>query len=282
MGCGFSPLITPLDLHSRSGPLRKSLSRRFKNLMQKRLSGNIIYSVIGILCLAALMLSGRPMEGKQKPETSSTQAPETADLVVLVKPQPDAPLSITDTKVEPSDDPRMPTVQFTITNTTRKRIMAYAIRHDETLPQSTFSGDVTEISPDRNRALQAGAEVQSEITGIRYGEVPTSILLSVDFVEFADGKRWGPDTLNHGEMLDGVRAGVKAAKEVMLEKLEVDGPEVFARSLDAINVEPDSSGLHSSKWLEGFRTGTGWMRERVRSKGTDLIEIRRELRSSFE
>ena len=137
-------------------------------------------------------------------------------------------------------------------------------------------------SPDRNRAFQAGASAQLEITGIRYGERPKSMTLSVDFVEFVGGTRWGPDTFKHGEVIDGLRAGAKMMKEEMLKALEVESPEVFIHSLDSINVEPDQSNLHSSEWSEGFRSGVGWMRERVRRKGKDLVEIKRELRQSID
>ena len=107
-------------------------------------------------------------------------------------------------------------------------------------------------------------------------------MLSVDFVGFTDGTRWGPDTYKHGERIDGLRAGAKMAKERMLKILAVDGPEALIHSLDSINVEADQPDLHSSEWLDGFRHGVGWMRERVRSKGKDVVEIKRELQSSVD
>jgi hypothetical protein len=245
-------------------------------------SRSIIYGVIGIFCLAALMISGRPLAGKQKGEGATAQDSAKPNLLVLVKPQSTPPLLINGMTVDDSADPRMPTVQFTVTNNTRKRIMAYAIRHDATLPHSSFSGTVAVNSPDRNRAIPAGAQGQLEITGIQYSEPPISLTLSVDFVEFVGGTRWGPDTYKHGELIDGLRVGAKMAKEAMLRALEAYGPEVFIHSLDSIQVKADQPDLHSSNWLEGFRHGVGWMRERVRSKGKDLIEIKRELRHSSD
>lgn len=251
--------------------------------MKRRVkSSSLIYGVTGIFCLAALMISGRPMEVKQKGEVPPVQDSAKPGLLVLVKPQADSPLLITGITVDDPTDPRMPTVQFTIKNNTKKRIMAYAIRHDETLPHSSFSGTVAVNSPDRNRALPAGAEVQSEITGIQYSEPPISLMLSVDFVEFVDGTRWGPDTYKHGELIDGVRVGAQMAKEAMLKALEADGPEVFINSLDSIKVEADQPDSHSSEWLKGFQYGVDWMRERVRSKGKDLVEIKRELQRSID
>lgn len=238
----------------------------------------LIYAATGMLCVAALMISSQPLGVKQKGEASTIQDSAKSSLLVLVQPQTGPPLLITGMTVEDATDPRMPSVQFTITNNTKKRIMAYAIRHDATLPHSSFSGTVAVNSPDRQRALQAGAEVIGKITGIQYSEPPIRLTLSVDFVEFVDGTRWGPDTYKHGELIDGLRVGVKMAKEAILKTLEADGPEVLIHSLDSIQVEPDQPALHSSEWLEGFRHGVGWMRERVRSKGKDLVEIKRELK----
>jgi hypothetical protein len=219
---------------------------------------------------------------KQRSEIITPGNSAKSSLLVLVKPQPDAPLLITGITIDDSADPRMPTVSFTITNNTKKRILAYAIRHDTTMANSTFAGTVAVISPDRNRALRGGAEVQGEISGIQYSEPPLNLNLTVDFVEFVDGTRWGPDTLKHGERIDGVRAGAKMAKEVMSKALAEDGPDVLIHSLDSIKVEADQPDLHSSEWLDGFRHGVGWMRERVRNKGKDLVEIKRELESSMD
>ena len=241
-------------------------------------SRSIIYGVMAIFCLAILMASGRTMEVKQ--EGGKAQDSVKQDLLVFVKPQTDPPLLISGMTVVDAKDPGMPTVQFTVRNKTRKRIMAYAIRHDETLAHSSFSGTVAMNSPDRNRAIQPGAEWQLEVAGIQYSEPVISMMLSVDFVEFVDGTRWGPDTYKHGELIDGLRVGVKMAKEAMLKRLEADGAKAFVDSLDSFKVEPDRPDLHTSEWVEGFRHGVGWMRERVRSKGKDAVEIRRELRYS--
>lgn len=235
------------------------------------------YGVAGALCLAALMIGGRPMGNQQQIEASTAQTLPKSDILVVVKPQEDSPLLITGMKIADSTDPRMPVVEYTITNNTKKRIMAFAIRYDAMLADSTISGSITANYPDYNRALQPHIPVQSEVAGIQYPKPPVSIILSVDFVEFAGGRRWGPDTYKHGELIDGVRAGVKKAKEVMLKALETDGTEAFVHSLDAIKVAAEPSPAHSSEWLEGFRHGVGWLRERVRNKGKDVIEIRREL-----
>lgn len=251
-------------------------------MKMNRVKRSLIYGAMTIFCLAVLIIRGRPLEVQQKGETSEAQNPTKSNLLVLIRPQEDAPLLITGITAADSTDPQIPIIRFTITNHTKLRIRAYAIRHDATLPHSSFPGTIAVNFPDRNRALQAGASSQLEISGIKYSEIPTNLILSIDFVEFESGRRWGPDTFKHGEQIDGVRAGAKMAKVAMIKTLETNGLEVLLRSLDSINVEADQPDLHSSEWLEGFRHGVGWMRERVRSKGRNLVEIKRELQHSID
>lgn len=110
--------------------------------------------------------------------------------------------------------------------------------------------------------------------------MPDSITLSVDFVEFVSGTRWGPDTLKTGETIDGVRAGAQAEREVLLNLLLTQGIDALMRSLDSVKPEVDQGLPRSSEWLDGFRHGVGWIRERVRSKGPKHSEIETELRRS--
>lgn len=94
------------------------------------------------------------------------------------------------------------------------------------------------------------------------------------------GSRWGPDTLKTGDTIDGVRAGAQAEREVLLNLLTTQGTDALMRSLDSVKPEADQSLAHSSEWLDGFRHGVGWIRERVRSKAPKHSEIETELRRS--
>ena len=134
------------------------------------------------------------------------------------------------------------------------------------------------ISPDLERAFFPGQSPQMEITGIEYSGMPETMILSVDFVEFADGTRWGLDTMKTGERIDGVRAGAQAARDALMQILKTGGVDAVVRSLDTIEPQADQSSLRSSEWLDSFSTGVKWMRARVRRKGRDYSEIEKELR----
>ena len=237
-------------------------------------ANRIVLVGIGILCLAILVVSATPRKNQ-----TSTDRVEAKKPLMIVKDQPDSPLIITSVVVDYFPDARMPEVSFKVTNVSGKRIMVYAIKHVAALgSRGAFSGAVTIIRADRKRALRPGESPEGEISGIQYPQPPESLTLSVDYVEFVDGTRWGEDTLKNGERIDGMRAGADAEREALLKVLMTEGAEGVVRSLDSIMPEADQPSSRSAQWLDGFRGGVGTMRERVRNKGQSHSEIEKELR----
>lgn len=235
---------------------------------------SIVLIVIGVLSLAILAVSARP-RGNQ---TNADIVPEKKPLMI-VKDQPDSPLTITSVVVDYFPDARMPEVSFKVTNISGKRIMVYAIKHVAALgSRGAVSGSVTIIRPDRKRALRQGESPEGEISGIQYPQAPESLTLSVDYVEFLDGTRWGEDTLKNGDRIDGMRAGADAEREALLKVLMTKGPEEVIRSLDSIRPEAEPPSSRSAQWLDGFRQGIDVVRSGVRSKGSSQAEIEKELR----
>lgn len=250
------------------------LKEKFTMRKPKIKVNSIVLIVIGILCLAILVVSARP----RKNQTPTDRVAAKKSLLIL-KDQPDSPLTITSVIVDEFSDPRMPTVNFNVINNSGKPIMVYAIKHEAALgSRGTVSGSVTVISADRKHVLRPGKAPQGEISGIQYPQPPESLTLSVDFVEFVDGTRWGDDTLKNGERLDGLRAGANAEREALMKVLMNEGSEGVIRSLDSITPEADQPSSHSAQWLDGFRQGVDVTRGRVRSKGQSHSEIERELR----
>jgi hypothetical protein len=233
---------------------------------------------VGILCLAILAVGAGPRKYQDPVGRTITKRP----LLILKKNQPDSPLTITAVIVDDSPDSRMPTVHFTLINNSGKRIMVYAVKHEAQFSNGTVSGSVVVNLPDAKHALRPGRAPQVEISGIQYPQPPESLTLSVDFVEFVDGVRWGDDTLRTSERIDGLRAGASAEREILMKVLTTDGPEGVLRSLDLIKPEPNQVSSRSEEWLDGFRHGVGWIRERVRSKGENSSEIEKELKQPVD
>jgi len=126
--------------------------------------------------------------------------------------------------------------------------------------------------------LGPGQSAQLEIDTTDFNEPLEKLVLSVDFVEFADGTRWGLDTMKNAERVDGVRAGAKAERDALMRVLKAEGADGVARSLDSVAPEPDLASSRSKEWLNSFSDGVNWMRERVRRKGRNYSEIEKELR----
>lgn len=241
----------------------------------------IIPISMGLLLLALLVLGARPRMYQELRDRGANRMSPNKPQVLRMK-QPDSPLTINGISIDNSDDALMPTIRCNVKNNSREQIAAYAVKHEAVFSQraGTLSGSVAFNPVDREQGMRPGDTRQVEIGGLNYGEMPENITLSVDFVEFVSGTRWGPDTLKTSESIDGIRAGAQAEREVLLNLLMTQGTDVLMRSLDSVTPEADQNVRRSSEWLDGFRHGVGWIRERVRSKGPKHSEIETELRRS--
>jgi hypothetical protein len=108
--------------------------------------------------------------------------------------------------------------------------------------------------------------------------------LAVDFVEFADGTRWGDDTGKSGEMLDGLRAGGKAAIKRYREVLANEGADGVERALEVLNLTPPESQNKSVKWVDGFNSGISTVKSRLTAARAKAGKdgIKRELDKPFD
>jgi hypothetical protein len=236
-----------------------------------------VYVGVGLICLAILVVGARPrkdQEGKGAAREGSGKK-----LLVLRMKQPGSPLTLSRISVDDSQDPSMQTIHSNITNNGGRDVVVYTVKHEAVFSQytGTVSGSVMMIAADGENVMHPGDTRNVEIYGIKYGQMPQNVTLSVDFVEFIDGGRWGPDSLKNGERVDGNRAGAKAERDDLRKALVAGGTEGVIRSLDSIQPEPDQAVTHSPEWLDGFRSGVGWIRERIRSKGKDPSEVETEL-----
>lgn len=234
---------------------------------------------IGMMCLALLSVGA---ERPKKDQAPVDQSPSKEPLSVLAKQQPDSPLIITDINVDDSENPRMPTVRFTITNKSDKLILIHALKHEAPFERGGISTSIVGINPDRKMGLEPGQSLPAQFDTSHFNEPLKKLILSVDFVEFADGTRWGDDVQKTGERVDGARAGAKAARDALLQILLTGGANAVIRSLDSISPEPNRSIPRSEEWLSSFRGGVNWMCWRVGNRGASYIEIEKELRRPID
>lgn len=233
-----------------------------------------VFVTISLLGLAVLMASAH----QERNQFATEEFQGKKQPLIQIQAQEYSPLTITSAMAD-SDHKHKPVIHFSVTNNSANRILAYTIKHETTFKHGLVSGSTMVNNPGRKQALKPGESAEMQISGIEYPASPKNITLSVDFVEFVGGARWGPDTLNTGDRLDGLRAGAQAETEALTYKLMAEGPDAVIRSLDLPASLASQTVQRSPQWVDGYRHGVGWVRERVRSRGQSFSDIEQELQN---
>lgn len=204
---------------------------------------------------------------------------------IVVAEQPDVPLLLLSTFVD-SSDPLRPRYGYSITNNSDKPIRAYTIQESVSLgPGTPIIGTELVHSPAVKLFLKPHESRQKEGgRGSIYQTPPVEVELSVDFVEFADGTRWGVDANKSGETLDGLRAGGKAAVKRYREILVKEGMNGLEQALGSQDLIQPDNHPKSAKWIDGFNLGVSIVKSRLSAakKRDGRDEARRELEKSFD
>jgi hypothetical protein len=211
---------------------------------------------------------------------------QTTQLRVIAAQQPGSPLLIVPTFVDSADSLR-PRYGYTLTNVSDKPIRAYTVRFgvnmNEGIPITTGSEFVNMpaiklfLKPNETKQGEGGL-------GRSYDSPPVKVELSIDFVEFADGTRWGNDESISGDLLDGVRAGGKAALKKYRESIAIDGINQLEQAIaNSDSIQPDNQAK-SAQWKDGFRTGVSIVKSRLseakKKAGQDGVKL--ELEKPFD
>jgi hypothetical protein len=231
------------------------------------------FFVLGIFLGSLLFLYKLP---------SSSQA---TNLRVAVAEQRATSLVILPTFVD-STNSLKPRYGYSITNSADNAIVAYAIEEIVSLQSgSQISTTTLTHLPAKRLLLGPGASRQEEGgTGKTYDSLPTLITLSVDFIEFADGSRWGKDQVKSGERLDGERAGARAALKKYREIKSVGGVKKLVETFEASTAIVAEDKNKSSNWLLGFHHGSAVVRTRLRKAKTrgGEAEVEKELTKPYD
>lgn len=199
--------------------------------------------------------------------------------VLSIKEQPDVPLRISPINSDLTDT-TAPELQFELINTSNKPIRAYVIEQYDERGRAREVTSAHFVFPDL--MLQSG---RSTMDGISCStNTDEQITLSVDFVEFADGTTWGVDKHKYGEKIAGFHAGAFAATDKLIKVLDTHGQFAVMDAIKAgaTNIIPPKG--RSKRWVEGFRSGTNFIREHLqRANSTlDLSKAEVELRQLNE
>ena len=188
---------------------------------------------------------------------------------VSVRAQAGAPLRISSV-VDNSDDAETPLVEFVVENVGAQPIHAFWISYDTVAHGFNVTlgmginppGPELILPPGKRRAL-----------AISNGD-REKVVLSVDFVEFADGSTWGADTARYAESLAGERAGARAEAERLVKLLKTGGlqavKEAAAEKVDYPDLTPETR--REVSFLMGVRATRGRVLQASEKGGLPAVE----------
>lgn len=235
------------------------------------------------LCLGLLSRNGSnaPLASTKKspPLPIQTQAP-----AITAQTQTDTPLLISSPRIL-SWDGQDGEFAFELINVSGKPIRAYAIKQEvkaggAQLSSLSFSNlDLTNSPP-----LQPTQSVTNFDTCPAVSKKEQRITLSVDYVEFSDGTKWGVDSAKSADRSAGQRAVASLISKRLLKILN-DGnlnDVMSAIEAGAANIEPPA-GV-SEEWKEGFRSGSNSIAARLKNaqKRGGLSQVEQKLRELAE
>lgn len=184
-------------------------------------------------------------------------------LTVKVEPQPESPLQITSTKIL-SSDPYSPNVEFTVTNKGAAGIRAFTVTRNLVTDGGDRKAALFTHLANQRSVLQPGKAKTDSINEPYSPSFVNAIILSIDFVEFVNGKTWGRDSYNSAERLAGQRAGGGAALEHFRQALTSKGSPALLEDPTSDESDVPVPEGHSPEWQDGFKTGAALVRVRLK------------------
>jgi hypothetical protein len=249
-------------------------------LLDSRHTLLIRFSALGVLTFCLILFS---RESENSLGLSAASATQTQDSVITVEVQDNAPLTISSVASTSPNyaDPEILEFGYYIINTSPKPIRAYAIKQG--LSVDGTRGGVTVSLYNLQVANSVLRPNESSFIGDSASLTPGKkniVILSVDFVEFSDGSKWGSDSIKSSVQAAGQRAGAKSVSERLLQILNKGKIEDVIREIEEASTTVEVPPNESEEWRIGFRQGRVSVLNRLRrakvKNGTR--ELDRELR----
>ena len=208
----------------------------------------------------------------QSKPVSQPQAP-----VIVARNEPGSPLVISAERLVPKTE-QAPEVAYNVTNVTNKTITAFAIRLDVASGANVTSSvslvdlelSATDLPPNSSRS---GGDTYDNLSNSQH-----RVTLSVDYVQFSDGKRWGVDSVKSAELIAGQRAAIETITNRLAEVIRAVNANDIANVLESVaNLEPPPQ--HSDEWNNGFRGAARSLTNRLKraNQTGGLAQVNSEL-----
>ncbi|MCA1632920.1 MAG: hypothetical protein LC802_04160 [Acidobacteria bacterium] len=244
---------------------------------------------LALKCLAlVLLISGLILFSNDSTKSlfaSSRIQQDRAQLpAVSIEPQDSTPLRIVSATPLFLDSETY-TVRVILQNQSSKKVRAFAIAADNT--SGGNGGLVMFVNLARSNAVLVPTQMRSVDINYSQKGSPTNVTLSMDFVELSDGSTWGPDVNKSQDRLSGQRAGAKIEGRRIRELLKAKGVAAVLASISGETSGDNvasSTSEHSSVWQDGFRSGVGSVRYRIRQalQTGDSTQLEQEVTRPFD
>lgn len=253
-------------------------------ILRHRLSLRLIALTVLIVCL--VIISRQNSDAQLAATTPQrAQLAETPPPILTVQPQMGTPLVMSAPRIVGGNE-EYKEVAFDLINVSDKPIRAYAIKQEVAVAGTPRSGTVLFINLCLTNSPML--PVNQLITrGDTFDLIPSKeahVSLSIDYVEFSDGTRWGPDLAKSAERSGGQRAAMLVLSKRLRRFLSAGNPDevMSAIETDAASIEPPAD--RSDEWKGAFRLALNSIvshLKRTQAKG-GLNEVDRELRRFSE
>lgn len=213
------------------------------------------------LVFALVVFAGSNQVYSQQPQQSHYQPmPEPPE--VQITSQPDAPLRITSIKTKwAGGDHSGVELYIVVENFSEKAVSSYTTRDDNDVEGTRACMLMSAPSP--GKVLRPG-QSEGRSTWRHYSTVSETLARKVDFVEFADGTTWGPDSCSSAISLDGRRAGARAARKLLQAMFASGGADGVIDTLKQGLLRAQVPPHQSQVWQNGFAAGFEIYLHRIR------------------
>jgi hypothetical protein len=246
-------------------------------LLKQRLLWRFLALGVLTLCIHLRSSVNAPLASTKSaiPAPVQTQSPRVTAAVQL-----GAPLVISSPRIISWNGQDLE-VGLDLINVSGKAIRAYAIKQGiEGVPAQSGVFLFTSLDLTNHAALEPGRSTTTFDVYQATSSNEDHVIFSVDYVEFSDGTRWGPDSANFAERSAGQRAAGYMLSKRLLKILNAGNVADVMRAIEtgAASIEPLAN--RSDDWKEGFRQGYNSITSHLKraQKNGSLSQVERELR----
>lgn len=182
--------------------------------------------------------------------------------IIVSRNEPGSPLVISAER-QLAKTEQDPEIAFNVTNVTNRTITAFAIKLEvasgsrvvNTVSLSNLELSATDLPP--NRSLSK-FDTYENVSNSQH-----RVTLSVDYVQFSDGQKWGSDSAKSAERVSGQRAAVETLTARLPGIIRATNANDLGNVLESVaDIEPPSQ--HSDEWNDGFRKATRSVANRLK------------------